>query len=48
MTTSSNPYCDIAAHRVWREHRSGLAYLRGVPTWVWRQSLRHGRATTIT
>jgi hypothetical protein len=48
MTTSPISYSDIAAHRKWREHRSGLAYLRGVPTWVWRQSLRHARATTVT
>ena len=37
--TSTLDSCDLAAYRAWRHHRTGPAYVRGVPSWIWRSAL---------
>ena len=39
MTSTIIDTCDLAAYRAWTNRRVGPAYLRGVPTWVWRSAL---------
>ena len=37
-------HCDIAAHRSWADRRTSPAYVRGIPSWVWRSAMsRPGR-----
>ena len=41
-----------ATRRVWRDYRSGPAYLLGRPSWVWQSALaprttRHGEHTAL-
>lgn len=30
---------ELAAYRTWRDHRTGPAYVRGVPSWIWQSAL---------
>ncbi len=30
---------DLAAYRAWRDHRTGPAYVRGLPSWIWQSAL---------
>jgi hypothetical protein len=48
MTESFINVADIDAYRTWRQRRTGPAYPRGVPTWVWRSALTRRRTLTVT
>jgi hypothetical protein len=36
-------YSDIDEYRAWTNRHASPAYMRGIPTWVWRQSTRGRR-----
>lgn len=39
MNTPMTDPCDLLAYRSWTNRRTGPAYLRGVPTWVWQAAM---------
>ena len=52
MYTTIIDTCDLAAYRSWTDRRVTPAYMRGMPTWVWKSALcqrqhrRHGATVT--
>lgn len=34
--------CETKAHETWRTRRSGPAYVRGLPSWMWTSALNCG------
>jgi len=42
-TTTILDHCDIDEYRAWTGRSASPAYMRGIPTWAWRQSARRRR-----